>query len=76
MSSLQPVIKWSGSKRSQAEEIISYFPRNYNTYYEPFIGGGSILDHSFAFSTTTFLTLSVNTSFLYFVVNTMWEYNS
>lgn len=43
MSSLQPVIKWSGSKRSQAEEIISYFPRKYNNYYEPFVGGGSIL---------------------------------
>lgn len=24
--SLQPVIKWSGSKRSQAKEIISYMP--------------------------------------------------
>ena len=43
MSSLQPVIKWSGSKRSQAEEIISHFPKKYNNYYEPFVGGGSIL---------------------------------
>ena len=41
---MQPVIKWSGSKRSQAEKIISYFP-NYDTYYEPFIGGGSIMYH-------------------------------
>lgn len=40
---LQPVIKWSGSKRSQAEEIIKNFPKSYNDYYEPFIGGGSIL---------------------------------
>lgn len=39
----QPVIKWSGSKRSQSEEIISYFPKQINTYYEPFIGGASIL---------------------------------
>jgi len=39
----QPVIKWSGSKRSQAKEIVSYFPDNINTYYEPFIGGGSVM---------------------------------
>ena len=39
----QPVIKWTGSKRSQSEEIIKRFPKDINTYYEPFVGGGSIL---------------------------------
>lgn len=39
----QPVIKWSGSKRSQSEDIINKFPTLINTYYEPFIGGGSIM---------------------------------
>lgn len=39
----QPVIKWSGSKRSQAATIQSFLPETYNTYYEPFIGGGSML---------------------------------
>lgn len=39
----QPVIKWSGSKRSQTEEIIKYFPTEINTYYEPFCGGCSML---------------------------------
>lgn len=43
MANFQPVIKWSGSKRSQADEIIKYFPTEMNTYYEPFIGGGSML---------------------------------
>ena len=28
----QPAIKWSGSKRSQCDEIISYFPRKIETY--------------------------------------------
>lgn len=40
---VQPIIKWSGSKRSQAREIIAHFPKNIDTYYEPFLGGGSIL---------------------------------
>lgn len=39
----EPVIKWSGSKRSQAESIISYFPKEIDTYYEPFCGGASVL---------------------------------
>lgn len=40
---LEPVIKWSGSKRSQAKEILKYFPSEIDTYYEPFIGGGSVM---------------------------------
>ena len=39
----QPIIKWSGSKRSQADEIIQYFPDKIDTYYEPFCGGASMM---------------------------------
>ena len=39
----QPFIKWSGSKRSQAKEILKHFPRKIDTYYEPFCGGASML---------------------------------
>lgn len=39
----EPVIKWSGSKRYQAEKIIEYFPNEIDTYYEPFCGGASVL---------------------------------
>ena len=38
-----PVIKWTGSKRSQATEILKHFPKRIATYYEPFVGGGSIM---------------------------------
>lgn len=43
MNLFDPVIKWSGSKRSQAEEILQYFPKEIDTYYEPFCGGCSML---------------------------------
>jgi DNA adenine methylase len=43
MIKIQSFVKWSGSKKSQAEKIIGYFPESFNTYYEPFLGGGSIL---------------------------------
>lgn len=43
MIKFQPVIKWSGSKRSQCEDILEYFPQTINTYYEPFCGGCSML---------------------------------
>lgn len=40
----QPVIKWSGSKRSQSETIINKIKnKEYDTYYEPFCGGCSVL---------------------------------
>lgn len=43
MASFQPVIKWSGSKRSQTETLKSFMPTSYHRYYEPFVGGGSML---------------------------------
>jgi len=38
-----PIIKWTGSKRFQASSIVDKFPKEINTYYECFIGGGSVL---------------------------------
>ena len=37
------LVKWTGSKRLQVSQIISHFPENIDTYYEPFIGGASVL---------------------------------
>ena len=37
------LLKWVGNKQRFAHEIISYFPQNYNRYFEPFIGSGAVL---------------------------------
>ena len=42
---MQPVIKWSGSKRSQAPAITSYITRDYHAYWEPFCGSCAMLIH-------------------------------
>lgn len=36
------LIKWSGSKRSQAQNILELAPK-YKNYFEPFLGGGSMM---------------------------------
>jgi DNA adenine methylase len=43
MKARDVLIKWTGSKRLQSPEIIKHFPSNIQTYYEPFLGGGSML---------------------------------
>ena len=37
------LIKWTGSKRLQTTEILKHFPSQIATYYEPFLGGGAVL---------------------------------
>jgi len=37
------LLKWIGNKQRFAHEIISYFPKHFNTYHEPFLGSGAVL---------------------------------
>ena len=39
---LKPLIKWSGGKSDEIKMFEKYFPENYTTYIEPFVGGGSV----------------------------------
>jgi DNA adenine methylase len=39
---LKPLIKWSGGKSDEIKNFEKYFPDNYDTYIEPFVGGGSV----------------------------------
>lgn len=42
-ASARPFLKWVGGKRSILPELISRMPENFNTYCEPFLGGGALL---------------------------------
>ncbi|WAC04014.1 MAG: DNA adenine methylase [Methanoregula sp.] len=40
---LRPFVKWAGGKRQLLCEIGKRLPDSWNTYYEPFVGGGALL---------------------------------
>ena len=39
----QPFLKWAGGKRQLLPEIRKYVPKQFDTYYEPFVGAGAVL---------------------------------
>lgn len=40
---LKPVMKWAGGKRNIMEVLLSHFPKEFESYHEPFLGGGSVM---------------------------------
>lgn len=42
LSTSQPFLKWAGGKTQLLPELKKRMPKEYNTYYEPFIGGGAL----------------------------------
>jgi len=40
--SLKPMIKWSGGKGDEITKFIQHIPNDYDTYLEPFVGGGAL----------------------------------
>lgn len=39
----KPFVKWAGGKRQILDKLTKYVPDEFDTYYEPFIGGGALL---------------------------------
>ncbi|MHA1195623.1 MAG: DNA adenine methylase [Promethearchaeota archaeon] len=38
----KPFLKWAGGKRQLISQMDPYFPKKFNKYIEPFVGGGAI----------------------------------
>lgn len=39
----KPFVKWAGGKRQIIDKLKLHVPYEFNTYYEPFVGGGALL---------------------------------
>lgn len=39
---VRPVLKWAGGKRQLLDELFARFPENYESFHEPFFGGGAL----------------------------------
>ncbi len=37
------LLKWVGNKQRMAHQIVSYFPNDFRTYFEPFLGSAAVL---------------------------------
>ncbi len=42
---IKPFVKWVGGKRQLISQIEKRLPKNFNNYYEPFVGGGALFMH-------------------------------
>lgn len=40
---MKPFVKWAGGKGQLLDRLKNRFPDRFNTYYEPFVGGGALL---------------------------------
>ncbi|MFW9950144.1 MAG: DNA adenine methylase [Candidatus Thorarchaeota archaeon] len=40
-----PFLKWAGGKRQLISQMENFFPKIYNRYIEPFVGGGAVFFH-------------------------------
>jgi DNA adenine methylase len=44
----QPFIKWVGGKRGLLSQVLPLLPKEFNNYFEPFLGGGAMFFELFS----------------------------
>ena len=42
---MKPILKYRGGKSKEIPNFSRYIPNDFNTYYEPFVGGGAVFFH-------------------------------
>lgn len=42
---MKPILKWTGGKSSEIPIIEKYMPKSFDSYVEPFLGGGALFFH-------------------------------
>lgn len=42
VTNIKPFVKWAGGKNGLINSLISFIPKNFNSYFEPFVGGGAL----------------------------------
>ncbi len=45
LASPSPFLKWAGGKTQLLDVFTKFYPRRFNRYYEPFLGGGAVFFH-------------------------------
>jgi DNA adenine methylase len=45
IKSTKPILKWAGGKTQLIQELLKRFPDKFNSYIEPFFGGGALFFH-------------------------------